>query len=259
MNNITQTKERINPLSERIRVDEERLNQWEHENPHQAIKLVCGSCLKPSLDTVREVRQQLDRTGLSYWRCSSCHEQGLTREAWVKTQAIYPDTSASHDTMRSLREQIVAAENRQNQSISEHGMILYGASGIGKSRELDLTTRVLMCSRPLKRDWLSGGGFRKRMVEAYGNDRASASSVMETMASVDILVIDDLGIEPLRAGLLSDLRWIIDERFTHNRLTYVATNYDNLTDRLAHDANDRLVAVSIVRRLNEQLVEVHAK
>lgn len=141
--------------------------------------------------------------------------------------AIFPDTPLKNreETQRSYMEKLKAVAIRYCDSFPQNpkpNVLLYGATGLGKSYLLGCITR-----RIIER------GYNAMMLTAYAlqdivlRERIQNQNTLAMLPylSVDLLVIDDLGGEPKIGNVSSEAFFsLINERARTQKPTIIATN-----------------------------------
>jgi len=88
--------------------------------------------------------------------------------------------------------------------------------------------------------------------ESYGkNSKYSEYKIMDLYTKVDLLIIDDLGMERMNEWMLSKLFYIVNGRLLRELPIIITTNYelDNLRKRLSNPNKNCETTNSIISRL----------
>ncbi|MBQ8301607.1 MAG: ATP-binding protein [Clostridia bacterium] len=110
----------------------------------------------------------------------------------------------------------------QNFDKETKGLVFYGSTGLGKTflssaiaKELMDNGKIIVYARATK---------MFSMYEDYKFGRNSDRSVIDNMYNADLLIIDDLGTEPMNNNNLSFLFDVINERTAKNKKIIINTN-----------------------------------
>ncbi len=132
-------------------------------------------------------------------------------------------------------------------------MVFYGASGRGKTflavsiaREYAMHGRASLVIR--QTDCAELMQEHRRIIGSYYTPSRKEQEIEARKAyliEADLLVLDDLGVEPKSPNTQSDLIYILDERILAGKTTIITTNYDmdsireryggRIFERLDHD------------------------
>lgn len=127
------------------------------------------------------------------------------------------------------------------------GACLWGPSGTGKTRTMFLMLRGCVNSNKSVQVFLPGEYTSKS--EKLGHNR---SQWLDTLASVDVLALDDLGKFRLPKHYADDLFAVIERRCAHKRPILITTNLDGgqLSVELRH-------GMQIARRIRDFCHTIH--
>ncbi|MBP5492826.1 MAG: ATP-binding protein [Clostridiales bacterium] len=115
-----------------------------------------------------------------------------------------------------------------------HNMVLFGTAGKGKTFTAVSAAReyasagmsALVLKQTEAQEILME--YRK-LVQSFYTEPAKERRIKErreALTEVDLLVLDDLGVEAKNANTEGDLLYILDTRVLHGRPTIITTNYD---------------------------------
>ena len=138
------------------------------------------------------------------------------------------------------------------------GIIFVGKNGTGKTH-----ISMAICNELLKNNVPIIFGTLTQLVEKYAicyKDHTE-SELTKLYTKVDLLVIDDLGVEPMNDWLLSKLFTIINERLINELPFIITTNYDMeaLKQRLSIPNKVCKTTDSIISRLSNMCYRVECK
>ena len=121
-------------------------------------------------------------------------------------------------------------------------LVFRGNIGAGKTTLACATVRAVHAAGYSARYTRLGAHFR-RMREAFSGEGKPASSIEAQLALVDLLVLDEVGVQYGSKAELVMLTELIDERYGAKRPTIVVSNLGSaqLTDMVGERAADRLV------------------
>lgn len=138
------------------------------------------------------------------------------------------------------------------------GIIFVGKNGTGKTH-----ISMAICNELLKNNVPIIFGTLTQLVEKYAicYKNHTESELTKLYTKVDLLVIDDLGVEPMNDWLLSKLFTIINERLINELPFIITTNYDMeaLKQRLSIPNKVCKTTDSIISRLSNMCYRVECK
>ena len=140
----------------------------------------------------------------------------------------------------------------------KNGIIFEGKSGTGKTH-----ISMAICNELLKENIPIIFGTLTELVEKYAKfyNNHTDSELTKLYTKVDLLVIDNLGVEPMNEWLLSKLFTIINERIL-NELPYIITtnyNMETLKERLSIPNKVCETPNSIISRLYNMCYRIECK
>ena len=140
----------------------------------------------------------------------------------------------------------------------KNGIIFEGESGTGKTH-----ISMAICNELLKENIPIIFGTLTELVEKYAKfyNNHTDSELTKLYTKVDLLVIDNLGVEPMNDWLLAKLFTIINERILNELLYIITTNYNMqaLKDRLSIPNKVCETPNSIISRLSNMCYRIHCK
>lgn len=147
-----------------------------------------------------------------------------------------------------------AVENVNKSNIS----VIKGPPGTGK-----IHISMAICNELLKNNVPIIFGTLTQLVEKYAicYRNHTESELTKLYTKVDLLVIDDLGVEPMNDWLLSKLFTIINERILNELPYIITTNYDRdkLKQRLSIPNKVCETTNSIISRLYNMCYRIECK
>ena len=140
----------------------------------------------------------------------------------------------------------------------KNGIIFEGKSGTGKTH-----ISMAICNELLKENTPIIFGTLTELVDKYAKfyTNHTESELTKLYTKVDLLVIDNLGVEPMNDWLLAKLFTIINERIL-NELPYIITtnyNMEALKDRLSIANKVCETPNSIISRLSNMCYRIQCK
>ena len=140
----------------------------------------------------------------------------------------------------------------------KNGIIFEGKSGTGKTH-----ISMAICNELLKENIPIIFGTLTELVEKYAKfyNNHTDSELTKLYTKVDLLVIDNLGVEPMNDWLLSKLFTIINERILNELPYIITTNYgmDKLKQRLSIPNKVCETPNSIISRLYNMCYRIECK
>ena len=140
----------------------------------------------------------------------------------------------------------------------KNGIIFEGKSGTGKTH-----ISMAICNELLKENTPIIFGTLTELVDKYAKfyTNHTESDLTKLYTKVDLLVIDNLGVEPMNDWLLSKLFVIINERLINELPFIITTNYDMeaLKQRLSIPNKVCKTTDSIISRLSNMCYRVECK
>ena len=140
----------------------------------------------------------------------------------------------------------------------KNGIIFEGKSGTGKTH-----ISMAICNELLKNNVPIIFGTLTQLVEKYAKfyTNHTESELTKLYTKVDLLVIDNLGVEPMNDWLLSKLFIIINERILNELPYIITTNYDRdkLKQRLSIPNKVCETPNSIISRLYNMCYRIECK
>ena len=140
----------------------------------------------------------------------------------------------------------------------KNGIIFEGKSGTGKTH-----ISMAICNELLKENIPIIFGTLTELVEKYAKfyNNHTDSELTKLYTKVDLLVIDNLGVEPMNDWLLAKLFTIINERILNELPYIITTNYDRdkLKQRLSIPNKVCETPNSIISRLYNMCYRIECK
>ena len=159
-------------------------------------------------------------------------------------------------------EQINLAKVMGYEMDNGRGLMLYGATGLGKTRMLWMLLRHLTIAKRFSQ-WLfySSTSLARELTVAYSFDktnlRQSPQELHQKLIDIPLLCIDDFGKERLTPRIESELFDIIRERTDELKPILFTSNFDG--EKLIARFNDPYTAEPLIRRVREFCVGIHYK
>lgn len=147
--------------------------------------------------------------------------------------------------------------NLQKNSSNGYGLYVEGGDNIKRSRFTSAIELQLFCK--------GVSFFGKSPVALFGEINAAGDTdkeirLLKKYVEADVLVLHDLGCEPLTLREIETLYQIVCGRYESMLPTIVTSDcgYDELAAHLTPDGDDRTMSSAIVRRLRETTVMIAA-
>lgn len=137
-------------------------------------------------------------------------------------------------------------------SLEGRGLCLTGKIGVGKTTQLATIIKTwfekqIVASEPVRDvagfwQFVSFPAFIMRVQDSYRNNKGeeTALDLLEELASVPFLAIDDLGVEKPTDFVRQATYFIIDEREKNLRPTFITTNFP--LDQLSQQIDGRIAS-----------------
>lgn len=114
--------------------------------------------------------------------------------------------------------------------VNKHVLVFTGATGTGKSCLASAMARKTVLYKGRSALVLSAYEYNAKMLEAHLAPLEKRTALLEDILTADLLVIDDLGTEPIYKNVTIEyLQLTLDERLREKRTTVVTTNLDEST------------------------------
>lgn len=199
-------------------------------------EVTCRSC-----HSVWRVETRSQITGRRTGECTDCRRARREKEFAGICPALYQET----EIFRLPEKPLAAALAWKFQP---KGLLFLGETGRGKSRVAwTLLRRVLVEDLPaVKFKWFDCIGFGHEIAMHYKNE--DAENWLESLATIDLLFMDDLGKLKLTERAETELFGLIERRCANRKPMIVTTN--DTGDTLASRMTDNR-GPALIRRLRE--------
>lgn len=115
-------------------------------------------------------------------------------------------------------------------NVNKYILVFTGATGTGKSCLASAMARKTVLYKGRSALVFSAYEFNAKMLEAHLAPLERRTALLENILTADLLVIDDLGTEPLYKNVTIEyLQLTLDERLREKRTTVITTNLDEST------------------------------
>jgi DNA replication protein DnaC len=123
---------------------------------------------------------------------------------------------------------------------TEHGMLLIGPCGVGKTH-LAVAALQQVLLRGHSGLFYDYRELLKEIQASYNPDNPSTEmGVLEPVLTAEILLLDDLGSSKPSLWALETVGHILNTRYNENRVTVLTTNYLDTDTSAAHNSDSRL-------------------
>lgn len=174
----------------------------------------------------------------------------------------YTQEAGAENWNRSLKRARLIVEGfvREYPSVTDHGLLLMGPCGVGKTHLVVAALRALV-ARGHQGLFYDYRELLKQIQSSYNPEsQTTEMEVLEPILRCEVLVLDDLGASKPSAWALETVGHILNARYNDKRVTLITTNYmdegssvapapaggrrplreDTLTDRISHRVRSRL-------------------
>jgi DNA replication protein DnaC len=155
---------------------------------------------------------------------------------------------------QSLRQArlVVESFSREYPAGSEHGLLLMGPCGVGKTHLAIAALRALM-TRGHEGIFYDYPDLLKQIQASYNPEsQMSEIEVLEPVLKSEVLLLDDLGSSRPSDWALETVGRILNARYNDNRVTIITTNFLD-TPR---DSRDEKLEQRIGKRIRSRLYEI---
>lgn len=135
---------------------------------------------------------------------------------------------------------------------SEHGLLLMGPCGVGKTH-LAVSALKALVERGHEALFYDYRELLKEIQASYNREsQATEMDVLEPVLKIEVLMLDDLGASKPSAWALETVGHILNARYNEKRVTLLTTNYLDEPDR----PGEERLADRIGQRIRSRLYEM---
>lgn len=135
---------------------------------------------------------------------------------------------------------------------SEHGLLLMGPCGVGKTH-LAVSALKMLVERGHEGLFYDYRELLKQIQASYNREsQTTEMEVLEPVLKVEVLMLDDLGASKPSAWALETVGHILNARYNEKRVTLLTTNYLDEPDRTGEER----LADRIGQRIRSRLYEM---
>jgi DNA replication protein DnaC len=159
------------------------------------------------------------------------------------TPPLFQKTEQAQLPQSQLKQAKAWAWNKDDQKLN---LLLYGATGAGKTRTAWIAMQLRYVKVGIMPYWLGAETFARRVI--------SESNLMREAIKAPIMLLDDLGMERSTPTAESSIYELIRTRMDYMKPTIITTNYspDQLIEKFTHKQTGKAIA----RRLRETSMEI---
>jgi DNA replication protein DnaC len=246
-NKILKPKGILNPLDRSIHIflQNENCNCSKAMEEQKQLQLEKGRQLMEELERLR--KEEINKKIKQYYGTEFITEQ-------FKRQTL--DNFITNETNKNMK--YVAQRFIQGFGNTKKGIIFVGKNGTGKTH-----ISVAIANELIKQNIPILFGTLTDLTEKYSGSYKDHTEIELTKlyAKVDLLIIDDLGVEYMNDWMLSKLFVIVNERMKNELPIIITTNYEleQLKQRLSIPNKVCETTNSIISRLYEMCYRVEFK
>lgn len=246
-NKILKPKGILNPLDRSIHIflQNENCNCSKAMEEQKQLQLEKGRQLMEELEGLR--KEEINKKIKQYYGTEFITEQ-------FKRQTL--DNFITNETNKNMK--YVAQRFIQGFGNTKKGIIFVGKNGTGKTH-----ISVAIANELIKQNIPILFGTLTDLTEKYSGSYKDHTEIELTKlyAKVDLLIIDDLGVEYMNDWMLSKLFVIVNERMKNELPIIITTNYEleQLKQRLSIPNKVCETTNSIISRLYEMCYRVEFK
>lgn len=199
---------------------------------YERIKATCDKCTDYKTCGVTEHKgftvslvQSTLGVGIAFRACDpKIQHDKDNRLAWLMKAAMVPEKLRSKSIKGFVRGQNELAYKKAVELVHNHhckGAVLYGNTGTGKTHlAVGVVNNRLLLNQSAM--YVTVPQLVKTIGASYGNK--TYDELMDTLCSIDLLLLDDLGTEKVSDSRIEELFLIINTRMIENRQIIATTN-----------------------------------
>lgn len=186
-----------------------------------------------NIQTSRSLKSALAEARERYGRLSDEEKEAIRREHERQQAAEYAAINErirlSKITKAGLLGNYATAEcplgrELATQALDGKGTFLWGKCGRGKTYAASCAVKVFILAGKTAK-LMSTTQYLGRLKATFDDKTLSAEAERKQAAGYDLLVLDDMGIEQRTEWSVSELEYLIDERYKAMKPTIITSNY----------------------------------
>lgn len=191
-------------------------------------------------------------------------QQRLLKAARLKLHATAKDIDYSHP--RGLKQSVMASLLQCEWLHKHQNLLLTGPCGCGKTY-LACALAHTACLKGYRTRYYRLSRLMLELTQAKAD--GTYSKALQQLTKLDMLILDDWGLEPLKAAQRNDLMEIMDDRNGHSSTVIISqlptdqwyqsigdnTLADAILDRLMHNAHRIKLKGESLRKLQSELTD----
>jgi DNA replication protein DnaC len=166
-----------------------------------------------------EEEEAEERRKREEYRIEELKRKGLT-DAKYQESTFQNDDGKNPEASRTCKEYVEKFEQLRNMAKGSGGLILYGAPGGGKTYMASAIANGLI-EKGISVIMTTAEKLSSEMSANYGENRAS---ILQNVASVSLLILDDFGIERETKSTVLNLYEIVNQRYNAGKPMIITTN-----------------------------------
>ncbi|MDE3136131.1 MAG: ATP-binding protein [Acidobacteriota bacterium] len=169
-----------------------------------------------------------------------------------------PDAASWSKSLKEAR-LVVESFAREYPAGSDHGLLLMGPCGVGKTH-LAVAALKVLAARGHEGVFYDYRDLLKQIQASYNPEsQTTEMEVLEPVLKAEVLLLDDLGSSKPSAWALETVGHILNARYNDNRVTIITTNYLDAPrsgDSGRQMVREDILADRIGQRIRSRLYEI---
>ena len=223
----------------------------------------CTKMQKCLLDKYKVTQSMLK----PHFTCSKCHDTGyvdgnpcsclqaeIRRLLIAECDIPHPEYTFANSTEKDAHNVKVYARAEQICNSDKGNILLLGNVGLGKTYLLTAcANKCVSLGKSVM--YTTAYGLNQTFLECHLSDLATKQAILDNLAEVDVLCIDDLGTEPTYKNVSAEYLFsVLNERLTTGKQNFITTN---LSIAQLRDTYDERIFSRIVDRQGNLVAQLN--